>query len=1439
MNISLSGIRKIREITRDLVFKKSLGRTLASWFIAISLVPIVVISIINDNAARQRIIESSSRQLSEIVRIKNNEIKKYFNNLFLEITYLSREKNTIESLKELRNSFIRSRLKIVDFIKSPQWNRTNNQYCQGVVDYRLFFGFHDVFLIDSKGNILYSVERESDFGTNIFTGKYSDTKFAQGCREAFEEEKITFTDFEEYSPSNHLPAAFIITVIFDENRRKIGLLALQVKPSQIDTIMQQNSGLGKRGETYLIGTDFLMRSNSILDDEFTFLEEEVKTHLAMSWYNEHVSGEAIQKGSVEASIYTGPRDVEVIGIHYPINIMEIPMAIVAEIETSELFSNIEAERFRNLVLMIIAAFSAIILSFIITNRIVNPIKNLKSMAKRFAVGDIEFEEIEMPDNEIGELHRSFRDVIEASRKIVFLADSISMGDLSTRVEMRSDLDVLGVALQRMTETLRITSEAVESIADGNMDVSVALKGEKDRLAKSINRMAQSIKEYTQKSEEQNWLTTGQSALNESMLGNQNVADIAGNIITFLSEYLDALVGVMYIPDEEGILQLMGSYAYTKRRDLSNKYAPGEGLVGQAMLEKKDIILANPPEDYIWINSGLGKTVPGSILVTPVILNDIVVGVIELGKLDQFTDLQMQFIEQVKDLISIALNSAKIRTGQISLLHETQRQADELQAQQEELRAVNEELEDQTIKLRGSEEELKAQSEELIATNQELEEKTHVLEEQKESISRSNTELENARQDLEQKARELETSSKYKSEFLANMSHELRTPLNSLLILSQDLAANKNGNLSDDQVQSSEIVHKSGNELLVLINDILDLSKIEAGKMTLEFGIVSIKNIINDINSTLMHLAEDKGLQFDTKVESGLPENVFIDYQKFNQIIRNLVSNAVKFTHEGGVTVKLSRPDSGVDLSRSGLDVNKSIAVSVTDTGIGIPEDKHLDVFEAFQQVDGSTSREYGGTGLGLSISRNLAKLIGGEIQLKSKEGKGSTFTLYLPEIMERREPELRDRREESSSQDVIQKRSPIIKTLSDITEPAPSIDDDRGSINPGDRSILVIEDDLNFAQVLINFCHERNFKFIHAGDGENGLKLAKDYKPDAIILDIRLPGIDGWSVLEFLKDNPELRHIPVHIMSVEDETIDAFMKGALGYLNKPIDKEKLNEVFSKIECMIEKSIKDLLIAEHKKDLLKDIVDIIGNGDVKVTTVDTGRETIEKLSANTYDCMILDLELPDMSGFEVLQELSDRNDISCPPVIVYTGKEITKKEEREIEKYADSIVVRSVKSVDHLLDETALFLHRIVNNLPENKRKIITKLHDTEALLKDKNILLVDDDMRNVFAVSKVLSDRGMNVFKAANGKSALDVLEKNPDINLVLMDIMMPVMDGYEAMRRIRKQKRFRKLPILALTAKAMKEDRGLCIEAGANDYIAKPVDVDKMMSLMRVWLYK
>lgn len=1035
------------------------------------------------------------------------------------------------------------------------------------------------------------------------------------------------------------------------------------------------------------------------------------------------------------------------------------------------------------------------------------------------------------------------------RKTTYVLNNLSVGKVDKTKEIhvntRDELAEMAHALNKLSNGLALNAEFANEIGKGNLDKSFKPLGDHDVLGNALLKMRNNLVDLRKLTDDNKWTTESIVKVSEILQGEKSATELASQVLSLLAEILNIQIGSIYIEDN-GIYKQTGTYAYDVRKANTNEFEPGKGLVGQAALEKKIIIFTDIPDDYITIKSGLGEIKPSVVIIAPLIYQDSVVGVIELGTIRAFDEINLKFINQVSENIAIAFQSIRVRTEMKELLAKTQEQAEELRVQQEELREANEDLEQQTKALKKSEVELQQQQEELQVTNEELAEKTKYLEQQKAEIAEKNLQLENAKNDLERKAEELAIASKYKSEFLANMSHELRTPLNSLLILSQSMGENTEGNLNDDQVESAKIIYKSGTDLLTMINDILDLSKIESGKMTINYEEVKLKDISNNIHQYFKHVTGQKGISFDIEIEPGIVDSIYSDQQKIEQIIKNFVSNAIKFTKEGGVTVKFSKAVAGIDLSRSNLNPDNTIAISVIDTGIGIPEDKQKVIFEAFQQVDGSTSRLYGGTGLGLSISRELARILGGEIHLHSELNKGSTFTVYLPvKSGEGGEKSVEVQREEESHHVAVsevkdtpvqeEKEVPIVKEVPVIEQ---FISDDRNKIKEKDEVVLIIEDDPNFARILVKQCHEKKFKCIASPTGEEGLELAMKHLPKAIILDIKLPGIDGWKVLDILKKEPKTRHIPVHIMSGEDENFDAYKKGAIGYLTKPIASEDLDSAFGKLEGYIKRKMGSLLIIEDDKNLRKSIKTLIGEDDVKISDVSTGKEAIEIIKKEHFDCVVLDLGLPDMSGIELINQL-EAEDLDKPPIIVYTGMDLTKEENDELRKHAETVIIKGVKSEERLLDETALFLHRVVEEMPERQQNIIQNLYNTEDAFTGKRVLVVDDDMRNVFALTKILKEKGINVLRADNGQSALDLAGKENNIDLILMDIMMPVMDGYETMKRIRKMKKYEKVPIIALTAKAMKEDKEKCINAGANDYLAKPIDVEKLLSLMRVWLYK
>ena len=937
----------------------------------------------------------------------------------------------------------------------------------------------------------------------------------------------------------------------------------------------------------------------------------------------------------------------------------------------------------------------------------------------------------------------------------------------------------------------------------------------------------------QETSQKNWTLTGSAQLIKAMQGNRQVKELAQAIIDHLAVWLDAQGGALYLTEEDAVhLRLSSAYALSGPSAAPPVIKLGQGLVGQSAAEKRTILVTDIPAGHFTTGTGFGEMAPRQIVTVPVIFEDAAIAVIELGSIHGFSILQQQYIQAVADNIAVAISSAQTREKAAELLEETQRQAEELEAQQEELKQTNEELHEKTELLENSEAELKAQQEELQQTNEELGEKAGLLEEQKgrleeqkRRLEQQKGELETAKTDLETKAGELEQTSRYKSEFLANMSHELRTPLNSILILSQLLMENKNKALGEKEVTYAKNVYNSGNDLLELINDILDLAKVESGKVDLEIAQVDVGQIAGNLRAMFTEIAKNRSIEFRIVLpREHFSPALYSDEQRLEQILRNFLSNAFKFTGKHGqVALEIGTSPAG------------EAVFSVTDTGIGIPESKQAIIFEAFQQADGSTKRKYGGTGLGLSISRELAHALGGGIRVESEEGKGSRFTLSLP-LGSNPDPLTAI---PSAKTERMNTRSEAMNTHPEDHPAPPTPIDDRYSIRENDKIALIIEDDEQFAGLLLEFFRERKYKGIIATQGNTGLSLARYYRPDAIVLDMQLPVMDGSEVLKHLKNDPALRHIPVQIFSGYDRRKESLELGAFDFVRKPVTREGMQNAFDKIEDFIRKKLKKLLIVEDNRQQNNAIRELIGNGDVRSFSAYAGMEAFELMQKEKFDCIIIDLGLPDMSGIELLEKIKAHKELNRIPIIVYTGKDLTKEEAARLNRLANTVVLKTANSKERLLDETTLFLHRVESNLPKEKQQLLRKLHRTDEVLKNRKVLIVDDDMRNIYSLTNALEEEGLRCITAENGSEAIRLLMEHPDVDIVLMDVMMPEMDGYETTREMRKMEEFAKMPVIALTAKAMKGDREKCLEAGMSDYIAKPVNIEQLLSLMRVWLYR
>ncbi|HEY1553182.1 MAG TPA: HAMP domain-containing protein [Kofleriaceae bacterium] len=989
------------------------------------------------------------------------------------------------------------------------------------------------------------------------------------------------------------------------------------------------------------------------------------------------------------------------------------------------------------------------------------------------------------------------------------------GAAGTWKDLTGNVNLLAANL---TNQVRAIAEVATAVTKGDLtrSIQVEARGEVAELKDNINTMIGNLRGTTDRNQEQDWLKTNLAKFTRMLQGQRDLVTVGRMLLSELSPLVEAQQGTIYQmervePSEVGVVEsaprsLRLLAAYAQRPDQPDRIQIGVGLVGQCAAEKQRIVINDIPPDYMRIQSSLGEAPPKSIVVLPVLFEGEPMAVIELAALRPFNVTHLAFLDQLTQSIGVVLNTIEATMRTENLLQQSQQLTVELQTRQSELQQ----------------------------TNEELASKAKQLAEQNEEVERKNKEVEQARRALEEKAAELALTSKYKSEFLANMSHELRTPLNSILILGQQLADNAGRNLTEKQTEFAKNIHSAGTDLLTLINDILDLSKIESGTVTVEPEDITFHSLRETVHRTFHHIAENKNLAFNVEIDPTLPRSFTCDPKRLQQILKNLLSNAFKFTAQGYVSMSVRQVTGGWSTDHPVLSqAGSAIAFMVADTGIGIAPEKQKLIFEAFQQADAGTSRKYGGTGLGLAISRELATLLGGEIRLVSKPGQGSTFTLYLPLSYTGSAQYVSIAT--SSAAAPLRQQMPVLA----VAKTEEHVVDDRDEIRPGDSVLLIVEDDPHYARILLGIARTKGFKGIVANRGQQALTLAHEFVPTAITLDVFLPDMLGWTVLNSFKLDPATRHIPVQVLSVEEERQHGLSHGAFSYLVKPATTGELESAFDRLKDYLEPHTKRLLVVEDNAIERASIVSLLGGHDIETHAVASGAEALEALRDREFDCCVVDLRLPDMSGFELLERLQGEASLRDIPVVVFTGKELSVAEEERLRVVAKSVVLKDVQSPERLLDETSLFLHRVIDELPEDKRRMIDRLHGSTEALRGRRVLVVDDDARNIFALTTVLESQGMDVVSATNGRQAIGIIQRTPDLGVVLMDIMMPEMDGYETMREIRKDQKLRTLPILALTAKAMKGDREKCLEAGASDYIAKPVNTDQLLSLLRVWLYR
>ena len=991
--------------------------------------------------------------------------------------------------------------------------------------------------------------------------------------------------------------------------------------------------------------------------------------------------------------------------------------------------------------------------------------------------------------------RTVKNLVHGSDEELRVAEAVTAGDLNQEIIVPEALEV-----------------DVDSLPDDEMGVlirtAVKLSEVHRTLDAALQKMLHALRRARDSEQSRDWLKNCRNDLNAILREQRASVDMAEAALAYVVEALHGGVGAIYLFDENMVkLKLAATYGLSGGARPGDAIGLGEGLMGQAVRQQKLLSLSEVPPGHLSIVSALGSSPPKLLLGIPMLRGNRLVGAMEIGLLRELSELETTFVEAARENIAIGLDANAAHERMADLLEETQQQSEELRVQQEELQQSNEELE----------------------------ERAQLLEQQREKIRIKNQQAEAAGDELRRTVEELQRTSTYKSEFLANMSHELRTPLNSLMILSSLLEQNKDGNLSAKQVDFAATIHGAGRDLLNLINDILDIAKVESGHLQLTVTDVPLRDLGDSLQSLFQPLAEKSGIGFRVDIDRSAPALFGADLQRLHQILKNLLANAFKFTSEGEVSLTMALAGTDNPLAVSAL------AFAVGDSGIGIAADKLQLIFQAFHQADGSISRKYGGTGLGLSISLELARKMGGDIVVTSEEGHGSQFTLYLPLVqLPPTTPPQKPQEapaavaERPAGAPVSRKEDVGIATACPASSP-----DVRQGLARGDRAILIIEDDLSFAKILGDMVQERGFAALTAADGETGIALAGRYLPSAILLDVMLPHIDGWGVMRSLKDNPQTRHIPVHFITCLEERQKALAMGAIGFLTKPASMEQLGEVFQAIEGAIAKSVKRLLIVEDNGDEAKSMVALLEESDVDITVAVSGFDALAALHQESFDCMVLDLGLADMSGFELLERIQEMEVARRVPVIIHSGRELSHEDERRLRHFAESIIIKGARSPERLLNEVTLFLHLVESNLHPNKQRMIRTALDKEAMLEGRKVLLVDDDMRNIFSLSSALTEKDMTVVEAENGREALARLEEHPDISLVLMDIMMPEMDGYTAMREIRKNPRWASLPIIAMTAKALRGDHEKCIAAGASDYIAKPIDVDRLLSLIRVWAFQ
>ncbi len=1383
-------------------FRTGLAFTLFIWFMVLSLGPLGVVGFNEYWEARRAIVTNQYEQLSRANLLLTQRVSDYFDSVITNLFVKARIAERFVS--KMVNGYQSNGISPTEYITSDSYQDSYKLYSTEFIEFLRIYDYSDVVLGDAAGNILFTVNGYDDLGQNLFNGELSATELSKAVKKASQEQKPVYANLAEYPPAGDEMVSFFVLPLINEQQVLTGFLAVQIHSSNIQSLFEGIQELGQDQISYLAGIDGKIHFGADVSSSGELIDIQ-DSPLITFWLSHLDLATGVYSEADDHSHYADVQQGHDHGVETFVDgLLENTHDLLADDKPLNPSSKRGESHIRTY-----TSFSGkeVLGIFLPVNVAGTPMAMISEVSQYEAFSSI----------------RKFRS------RLIYLG--IILVILVTLMAM--------LVSRKLVMPLRTINQWVNRVASGDYVQGTVLSGHNEisELSRSFSGMTVQLRTINEENERRSWLQSGIEGLNNSARGDKSMAELCRDVVTYLARYLDMQTGAMYVLDKENQLQLMGTFAWRQRNQSSNKFSIGEGLVGQAALERQIIELTNVPDHYLEIESGLGSTKPAQIIIVPLVYEGQLKGVIEFAHMHELNDQQRNFLDYSLETVSIAINSAQNRSRVSVLLDQTTRQTEAMKEQQEELKAVNEELEKRARILEESEEELKAQSDELQKSNAELEETSEQLTQQKEEIERKNHDIELTSKKIEEKAQELEQASKYKSEFLANMSHELRTPLNSLLLLAQMLAENDEGNLTEDQIESAKVIYSGGKELLDLINDILDLSKVEAGKMSINLDDTNLDDICMSLRTMFNPLAESRHLEFNVEIDAGTTQVILSDSQRMLQIIKNFLSNAFKFTETGGVYVRLFSEQRNSQYGRSSY-----VGFSVRDTGIGIPKEKQQSIFESFQQADGSTSRKYGGTGLGLAISKEMAGLLGGFIEIESHEGEGTTFTLYLPDNAVCSLSDDKVIADSFSSAVSAGEKTEVVpeqvpEKVSEKIVDNQSVHEDESSLSLlSARSMLLIEDDDHFTGILQHVAHKHKFEFVHAGTGSEGLRQASR-KPGAIILDLGLPDMDGREVLKQLKASKDTRDIPVHIISGRHPEEDS-ERNTIGYMVKPVAIADLDKVFGTLESVIHDGVNHVLILDLDKNTGQHVGKMLEQKGMNVGYAESPESANTLLQEKHWECLVMDLDLGEIQGLEFLASLKQSLGSNMPSVVVQTARELSQEEHLGLQEYTSTMVMKGEKSSERLIDEVSLFLHSVEKKSPEVAEEKPVASNSGNSLEGHK-ILLVDDDLRNTFALSKALQGVGLDVVIADNGQRALDRLDEESGIELVLMDVMMPVMDGYEATRKLREMDCFKDLPVISLTAKAMSDDKAKCLEAGANDYMTKPVDMDKLVAMLKVWLFK